>query len=250
MSFFEIFILSFVEGLTEFLPISSTGHLIIASKLLQISPSEFSTAFDIIIQFGAIAAVCVIYFDRFKLGLAFYKKLLIGFLPAAAIGFLFKDMIRVFLESTTIVAWSLILGGVIMIITDRLIKVSDKTQVSDWDSLKIGLFQCFAFIPGVSRSASTIIGAQLLGIDRKTAAEFSFFLAVPTLTAAALYKTYKIRHIIQQEHLTSLILGIILSFIFAMIAIKFFIKIVQKYGFKWFGIYRILIGLIVLFYIN
>lgn len=253
MSFFEIFILSLVEGLTEFIPVSSTGHLIIANKLLNSQANEFTQAFDIIIQFGAILSVLVIYRNRFRFNLDFYKKLLIAFLPAAMIGFVFKNQIDHLLNSHIVVALALIVGGIVMILVDRLIQTPSPETTENLSlrkSFKIGLAQCLALVPGVSRSAATIIGGQLTGLDRKSAAEFSFFLAVPTLTAAALYKTWKIRHIIHSEHLMQLALGTFLSFIFAILAIKFFIRIVARYGFTWFGVYRIVLGTLVLLFMR
>lgn len=249
MSYFHILILSFVEGLTEFLPVSSTGHLILTNHFLGLESSEFSKAFDVIIQFGAIAAVLVIYKERFKFNLEFYKKLFIGFLPAAIIGFLAKKAVSDMMESATVVAWALIIGGIVMIITDWIFsrKGEENEPVTYKNSLIIGLSQCLALIPGVSRSASTIVSGQMVGLSKKDAAEFSFFLAVPTLTAATLYKFWKIKDIVHSEHLAQLAVGIVLSFIFAIFAIRFFLAIVKNYGFKWFGVYRIILGAIVLF---
>ncbi|MBC7458903.1 MAG: undecaprenyl-diphosphate phosphatase [Bdellovibrionaceae bacterium] len=249
MSYIHILILSFVEGLTEFLPVSSTGHLILTNYFLGLEASEFSKAFDVIIQFGAIAAVLVIYKERFRFNLDFYKKLFIGFLPAAIIGFLSKKYVSDMMESTVVVAWALIMGGIAMIITDWIFsrKADENNQVDYKKSLIIGTSQCLALIPGVSRSAATIVSGQMVGLNKKDAAEFSFFLAVPTLTAATLYKLWKIKDIVHVEHLTQLAVGTILSFIFAIFAIRFFLAIVKNYGFKWFGIYRIILGALVLF---
>ena len=249
MSYFEIFILSLTEGLTEFIPVSSTGHLILVGHFLNLQPTEFLKAFDVIIQFGAILAVIYLYKQQFlKIDFKFYKKLLIGFLPAGLIGFFAKDLISSLSESTSVVAWSLILGGVILFFIDSLFNKPHDKDVSNLDSLKIGFFQCAALIPGVSRSAATIIGAQTLGFSKQKACEFSFFLAVPTMAAATIYKLWKIRHIIQSDQIIHLTAGIVLSFVFAVFAIKFFITIVQKYGFRWFGVYRIILGVIVLTY--
>lgn len=246
MSFFEVLILSFIEGLTEFIPVSSTGHLIIVGELLKIPPSDFSKAFDVIIQFGAIMAVFVLYRERLKWNFEFYKKLFIAFLPAAVIGFLFKNKIDELLESTTVVAWALILGGIALVFIDSLFKNKTKTEPSLLESLGIGFFQCVAMIPGVSRSAATIIGGQTMGLTRQKAAEFSFLLAVPTMGAATVYKLWKIRHILEASQASNLMLGIFLSFIFAVLAIKFFIAVLNKYGFRYFGVYRIIVGIIVL----
>lgn len=250
MSILEVIILSFVEGLTEFIPVSSTGHLILVSHALSIQPTEFTKAFDVIIQFGAIFAVVFLYYKKLRWDLEFYKKLVIAFIPAAVIGFLFKKNIDLLLESTAVVAWALIIGGAIMIGVDSLIKGKDSEDPSIKKSILIGFFQCLAMIPGVSRSASTIIGGQIAGLTREKAAEFSFLLAIPTLGAATAYKLWKIRSIIQSDQLVNLGLGVFLSFVFSLIAIKFFISFVNKYGFKAFGVYRIVLGAIVLFFIH
>lgn len=249
MNFIEIAILSFVEGFTEFLPVSSTAHLIITEKLMGFQQTEFSKAFDVIIQFGAIAAVLVIYSENFRMGLDFYKKLLVGFIPTAIIGFILKNRVSAWSENIILICLALIIGGILMIASDYYFsrKAEQTSNVDYKKSFFIGLSQCFALIPGVSRSAATIISGQCTGLNKKTAAEFSFFLAVPTLTAAALYKTWKIKDSLNSDNALALGLGLILSFIFAMLAIKFFIQIVQKYGFFWFGVYRILAGLVLLF---
>lgn len=246
MTLIHVFILSLIEGLTEFLPISSTGHLIITSALLKIEPSDFSKAFDVIIQFGAIFAVVFLYRDRLKWNFDFYKKVFIAFLPAAILGFLFKHKIDDLLESTAVVAWALIIGGVVLLFVDSIFKKNSESDLTVKKSAFIGFFQCFAFVPGVSRSAATIIGAQMVGLTREKAAEFSFILAIPTLTAATLYKLWKIRNILDVSQSVNLTIGIVLSFIFALLAIKFFISILNKYGLKYFGVYRIILGIIVL----
>lgn len=250
MTFFEVIILSFIEGLTEFIPVSSTGHLILASHFLKIEPSEFSKAFDVIIQFGAIFAVFFLYHHRLKWNFDFYKKLFFAFLPAAVIGFIFKNKIDLLLESTKVVAWALIAGGVILVFIDSLFKNQKSEEPSLKSSILIGFFQCLAMIPGVSRSASTIIGGQVVGLTREKAAEFSFLLAIPTMAAATLYKLWKVRHILHPESFLNLGLGVFLSFIFSIFAIKFFIHFVNKYGFRYFGIYRIILGVLVLIYLN
>lgn len=250
MSYLHVVILALVEGLTEFLPISSTGHLILTSHFLGLASDEFLKAFQIIIQFGAIMAVVVMYYKRFlKVDLNFYKKIALGSLPVLAAGFLLKDVIDQWLDSTVIVAWSLVIGGIVFVAADLIIKpIANKRDISVPDSFKIGLIQCIALIPGVSRSGATILGAQLFRYEKSEAAEFSFFLAVPTLTAATLYKAYKIRHIVDASNAPQLALGILLSFIFAWIAIKGFIAFVSRHGFKWFGFYRIILGVMVLIY--
>lgn len=247
MSHLDVFILSLIEGLTEFLPISSTGHLIIASNWLGLESTDFLKAFQIIIQFGAILAVIFIYSERFKFNFEFYKKIALASAPILIVGFLLKDVIDQFLESSLIVAWSLIIGGIIFIIVDFLIKPDQaKKTFTAVDSFKVGLIQCFALIPGISRSGSTIVAAQILKYEKTAAAEFSFFIAVPVLTAATLYKFWKIKDIIEPSQILTLLIGVVLSFIFALIAIRFFIQFVSKHGFKWFGVYRIVLGIIVL----
>lgn len=248
MTILHVFILSFIEGLTEFLPVSSTGHLILASAFLKIEPTDFTKAFDIIIQFGAIFAVVFLYYDRLKWDISFYTKIFLAFIPAAIFGFLFKKKIDVLLESTAVVAWALIVGGIFLLFIDSFFKKNSSVEVTVRQSGFIGLAQCLAFIPGVSRSAASIIGAQAVGLTREKAAEFSFILAIPTLTAATLYKLWKIRALLDSTQSFNLILGIFLSFLFALIAIRFFISILNRYGLKYFGIYRIFLGCVVLYY--
>ncbi len=247
MSLINIFILSVVEGLTEFLPISSTGHLILTSALLKIETTEYLKAFEIIIQFGAILAVVVLYKDRLKWNFDYYKKVFLAFLPAAIIGFIFKDRISDLLSSTVVVAWALIAGGIILLFVDSLFKNNSDQDITPIKSLIVGFMQCFALIPGVSRSAATIIGSQLVGLTRQKAAEFSFILAIPTLTAATFYKLWKIRAILDVSQTFDLAVGVLLSFVFALLAIRFFISILNKYGLKYFGVYRILLGIAVLY---
>jgi undecaprenyl-diphosphatase len=250
MNYYDVFILSLIEGLTEFLPISSTGHLIVASHFLGVKDEGFVKSFNIIIQFGAILSVLVLYWKRFLPNLAFYKKLFVAFLPAAVIGLLVKNRIDSILDSVTVVAWAFIIGGLVLIWSDRHFKDNEKSKlISDlsWiDCVKLGLIQCFAFVPGVSRSGSTIIGGLFLGLGRKEAAEFSFFLAVPTLAGATFVKTLGIVRTLDTSHWELLLAGIVLSFIFAMLAIRFFIGVVSRFGFKYFGVYRILFGILLL----
>ncbi|MBC7420038.1 MAG: undecaprenyl-diphosphate phosphatase [Bdellovibrio sp.] len=246
MTWLDVFILSLIEGLTEFIPVSSTGHLILAGSLLNITANEFTKAFDVIIQFGAILAVVFLYRERLKWNFSFYKKLFIAFLPAAVIGFLFKNKIDLLLESTTVVAWALIIGGVVLVFIDSLFRHQTKTEVSERSALIIGFMQCIAMIPGVSRSASTIIGGQIVGLSREKAAEFSFLLAIPTMAAATVYKLWKIRAILDFSQAGRLGLGVLLAFVFSILAIKFFIAVLNRYGFRYFGIYRIIVGVLVL----
>jgi undecaprenyl-diphosphatase len=270
MTTLETIIIAIVEGLTEFLPVSSTGHMIITQNLLGVESTEFVKAFTFIIQFGAILSVVVLYWKRFfKLNNTpapegatafkrflhkydFYWKLFVAFIPAAVLGLLFSDMIDAMLESVTVVAVTLILGGVFMLYCDRIFnKGSEETALTEKRAFWIGMFQCISMIPGVSRSMATIVGGMAQKLTRKAAAEFSFFLAVPTMFAATLFKMLKIfmepnGMEILKENLGTLIIGNVVAFIVAMLAIKFFISFVTKYGFKAFGWYRIIVGAIIL----
>jgi undecaprenyl-diphosphatase len=247
MSIWQAIILAVIEGITEFLPVSSTGHMIIASSFMGISHLEFTKMFTVNIQFGAILSVLVLYWKRFFQTADFYFKLFVAFLPAAVLGLLLNDVIDSLLENVVVVAISLLIGGIVLIFIDRIVNDSkEEKEMSYFDALKIGFFQCIAMIPGVSRSASTIIGGMLQGFSRKQAAEFSFFLAVPTMAAAGGYKLLKTYDTIQAEDIKVLLLGNLVAFVVAMLAIKFFISFLTKYGFKVFGYYRIALGLILL----
>lgn len=252
MSLIETIIIAIVEGLTEFLPVSSTGHMIIVQNLLGIASSDFVKVFTVNIQFGAILSVVVLYWKRFFQSADFYRMLLIAFLPAAVIGFLAGDFIDSLLENIWVVAIMLIVGGVLILFVDSWFAKTDNDQEITWKrALKIGFFQCIAMIPGVSRSMATIVGGMSTKLNRKNAAEFSFFLAVPTMAAAAGYKLLQLikdpsSSNILTENLTTLLIGNMVAFIVAMAAIKFFIGFLTKYGFKAFGYYRIVIGGIIL----
>ncbi|MBR7166738.1 MAG: undecaprenyl-diphosphate phosphatase [Bacteroidaceae bacterium] len=270
MSTLETIIIAIVEGLTEFLPVSSTGHMIITQNLLGVESTEFVKAFTFIIQFGAILSVVVLYWKRFfRLNHTpapegasslkrflhkydFYWKLFVAFIPAAVLGLLFSDMIDAMLESVTVVAITLILGGIFMLFCDKIFnKGSEKTELTEKRAFWIGLFQCISMIPGVSRSMATIVGGMSQKLTRKAAAEFSFFLAVPTMFAATCFKMLKLflepdGIEIIKENLGTLLIGNVVAFIVAMLAIKFFISFVTKYGFKAFGWYRIIVGGIIL----
>jgi undecaprenyl-diphosphatase len=254
MNLFEAIIIAIVEGLTEFLPVSSTGHMILAQALLGVESSEFVKLFIVNIQFGAILSVIVLYWKRFfqvENFLDFYGKLLIAFLPAAVLGFLLGDYIDILLESVLVVAIMLVLGGILMLFVDQWFNKPSEDQTMDWKrALKIGFCQCIAMIPGVSRSMATIVGGMSTKLTRKNAAEFSFFLAVPTMAAATGYSLMKF---MKNDGLQAfadnwvpLLIGNIVAFIVAMLAIKFFISFLTKYGFKAFGWYRIVIGTIIL----
>ena len=252
MNIFEAIILAIIEGLTEFLPVSSTGHMIIASSMMGIQSNEFVKLFTVAIQFGAILSVVVLYFRRFFKGFDFYLKLLVAFLPAAILGYLLSDTIDQLLESAVAVAISLLLGGVILLFVDKWFKnpdVDDSDKITYLTALKIGFFQCISMIPGVSRSAATIIGGMSQKLSRKAAAEFSFFLAVPTMfgaTCKKLYDFYQDGFVISPAQFNILLIGNVIAFIVAMLAIKYFITFLQKHGFRMFGWYRIFVGLIIL----
>lgn len=247
MSILEAVIIAIVEGITEFLPISSTGHMIITQELLGMEINEFVKAFTVNIQFGAILSVIVLYWKRFIQSLDFYYKLFVAFIPAAVIGFLLSDFIDSMLESVLIVAIMLVIGGVVLIFVDKWFKnPSPDQKISYPSAFKIGLYQCIAMIPGVSRSAASIIGGMAEKLDRKTAAEFSFFLAVPTMFAASTYKLIQNYKTISTDDVDILLIGNAVAFVVALIAIKSFIAFLTRYGFKVFGYYRIVVGLIII----
>ena len=266
MSIIEAIIIAIVEGITEFLPVSSTGHMIITQNLLGIESTDFVKAFTVIIQFGAILSVICLYWKRFfKLNQEkvsdiktflhkydFYWKLFIAFIPAAVIGVLFSDYIDKMLENVWVVASMLIAGGILMLFVDKIFNHPDKSDIiTEEKAFKIGLFQCIAMIPGVSRSMATIVGGMSQKLSRKTATEFSFFLAVPTMFAATGYKVVKLflnpeNSDVLMNNISILIIGNVVAFIVAIVAIKFFIEYVTKYGFKAFGYYRIIVGTIIL----
>ena len=278
MSILEAIIIAIVEGLTEFLPVSSTGHMIITQALLGIQSTEFVKAFTVIIQFGAILSVVILYWKRFfrlnpivvfdkkaveGMGFLqkgwtylkrflhkfdFYWKLFIAVLPAGVLGLIFGDQIDSLLENVFVVSVMLVIGGVFMLFVDKIFNNPQQDQSISWQrALKIGFFQCIAMIPGVSRSMATIVGGMSTKLNRKNAAEFSFFLAVPTMAAAAGYKLYKlikdpVSVTMLQDNMVMLIVGNVVAFIVAIVAIRFFIDFLTKYGFKAFGWYRIIVG--------
>jgi undecaprenyl-diphosphatase len=249
MSLWQAIVLAIVEGITEFLPISSTGHMIISSWMMGIESDEFVKMFTIAIQFGAILSVVVLYRGRFFKSVDFYLKLLVAFLPAAIIGFLLNDYIDRLLENVTVVAITLLAGGVVLVYVDKWFYTDNPDiELSYWQALKIGLIQVISMIPGISRSAATIIGGLSQGLNRKQAAEFSFFLAVPTMFAAAVYKLYKYHQEFgfHSQNIEVFVIGNLVAFIVAMLAIKAFIAYLTLNGFKIFGYYRIAVGLILL----
>jgi len=247
MDILQTIIIATVEGITEFLPISSTGHMIIAEKLLNVESSNFVKMFTVCVQFGAILSVIVLYWKKFIQSMDFYFKLFVAFLPAAIFGLLFKKYIDIMLDSALVVAITLIVGGIFLIFVDKIFKDESVNQdISYPKSLIIGLFQVISMIPGVSRSAATIIGGLSQKLNRKNAAEFSFFLAVPTMFAASVLKIFDAYKQINSDNIQILLIGNVIAFIVALLAIKGFITYLVKHGFKIFGYYRILIGLIIL----
>lgn len=263
MNFIEAIIVAIVEGITEFLPISSTGHMIITQKLLNIQSDEFVKLFTVCIQFGAILSVLVLYWKRFLAPLQaaahkddkqpflkkfdFYWKILFAFVPSMIFGLLLNDFIDVLLGNVLIVAISLILGGIILIFVDRWFKDQPEDAPLTYPkAFKIGMFQVISMIPGVSRSAATIIGGLTQKLSRKAAAEFSFFLAVPTMFGASALELLKAYKSITVENIPVLLVGNVVAFIVAMLAIKGFISYLTRHGFKVFGYYRVIVGLIIL----
>ncbi len=254
MNWLEVIILSIVEGITEFLPISSTGHMIITSSIMGISSDEFTKLFEVCIQFGAILSVVVLYWKKFlDFGrLQFYIKLLVAFIPAAVFGLLFAKKIDALLESPMTVGVTLLLGGIVLLFIDSIFRnltVDKDEDISYGKAFVIGCFQVIAMVPGVSRSAATIIGGMQQKLTRRLAAEFSFFLAVPTMFAATVKKLWdfhKDGFTFQPGQLTMLIVGNIIAFLVAMVAIRTFIQYLQKHSFRAFGFYRILAGIAII----
>ncbi|MEL1241149.1 undecaprenyl-diphosphate phosphatase [Flavobacterium flavipallidum] len=249
MNTIQSIVLAIIEGITEFLPVSSTGHMIIASSFYGIAHDDFTKLFTIVIQLGAILSVLVLYFKRFFQSFDFYFKLLVAFIPAVVFGLLFSKKIDTLLENPVTVAISLLIGGIILLKVDDWFNNSDDTEITYSRALKIGFFQCFAMIPGVSRSGASIVGGMSQKLSRTAAAEFSFFLAVPTMfgaTAKKCYDFYKDGYVLTHDQINLLVIGNIVAFIVAMLAIKSFIGYLSKKGFKVFGYYRIAAGLILL----
>jgi undecaprenyl-diphosphatase len=259
MSTIEAIILAVIEGITEFLPISSTGHMIIGSSVMGIASDPFTKMFTVAIQFGAILSVIVLYWKKFipskndaKQTARFYSKLFVAFIPAAIIGFLLSSVIDELLERVDVVGYMLVVGGIFFLYVDKIFQKNEgygERELSYGSALKIGFFQTVAMIPGVSRSAATIIGGLSQRLNKKSAAEFSFFLAVPTMFAATVYKMFKFYKdggAFGSNEITLLVVGNVVAFIVAILAIKSFISFLTKNGFKVFGYYRILVGIIIL----
>lgn len=244
MNLISVIILSVIEGITEFLPISSTGHLILASKLLGLAGTEYLKTFEIVIQLGAILAVVVLYWRKFFADIEIYKKLLFAFLPTIIVGFTLYPLIKAYLlGNALIVVITLFLGGVFMILFEKYLKPHKSKELSYKNYLVIGVFQAVSVIPGVSRAMATIVGGMYSGLSREKATEFSFLLAVPTMIAATGLDLYKSREILTVSNIGTLLTGSVLSFIFALIAIKFLINYVKKHDFTAFGIYRIVLAI-------
>jgi len=252
MNTFQAIIIAIVEGITEFLPISSTGHMIIAERLLDINLQEsFPKTYTVAIQLGAILSVVVLYWRKFFnfSRWQFYAKLIVAVIPALVLGFLLSNKIDSLLESPTTVAIALLVGGVILLFIDKVFNVHtiDKEEdLSYRKALLVGFWQCIAMIPGVSRSAASIIGGMQQKLTRRFAAEFSFYLAVPTMCAATGYKLLKEYKNIHGPEIKTLLLGNAVAFVVALLDIKFFIGYLQKHGFKLFGYYRIIVGVVLL----
>jgi undecaprenyl-diphosphatase len=251
MSIIEAIVLAIIEGITEFLPISSTGHMIIGSSVMGIADKPFTKMFTVAIQLGAILSVVVLYWRKFFQSFEFYFKLLVAFIPAAIMGLLFKDQIDALLERVDIVGYMLLAGGIFFLFMDKIFKADhlQSENVNYRKAFTIGCFQVIAMIPGVSRSAATIIGGLSEKLTKRTAAEFSFFLAVPTMfaaTALSIFKFFKDGGTFGNDEITALAIGNIVAFIVALIAIKSFINYLTRHGFAIFGYYRIIAGIVIL----
>lgn len=253
MEFWHAFIFGVVEGISEFLPISSTGHLILTARILHLPQTEFVKSFEIVIQLGAIFSVVMLYFKSLCVDLESLKRILAAFFPTAVLGFLFHKIAKQFLLGNFhVVLGALFIGGIILIVFELLYKekdcaVNEVRNISYKQAFLIGIFQTLAIIPGVSRSAATILGGLSLGLKRKTIVEFSFLLAVPTMLAATVLDLVKSAHAFSADQLGSLAVGFVVSFAVAVLAIRFFIHYIQKHNFIVFGIYRILVAIIFFF---
>lgn len=258
MDYLSAIILGIVEGVTEFLPISSTGHLILVGALLD-RKTEISKVFNVVIQLGAILAIVVLYWRKFlavlcglrrdKTAQHFVRNIAIAFLPAMVIGAVAHDAIKTFLFSPLIVAWSMIAGGIAILLIEKFKPTPriHSTEEMAWKTaLKIGLVQCVSMIPGTSRSGATIMGALMFGVDRKAAAEFSFFLAVPTMLAATLYDLYKARDTLTTDGLSMIAVGFVVSFFVALIVVRWLVRFISHHSFALFAWYRIAVGLVIL----
>ena len=249
MQIWQAIVVAIVEGLTEFLPISSTGHMIIVNHFLGIGDDPFVKTYSVAIQFGAILAAVFLFKERFLKDRKIYAKLLVAFIPAGAVGFLLKKKIELLLGSVTVVAVTTLVGGIIIILIEKYFHPKNSKSIESLtpaDCIKIGFLQCLALVPGTSRSAATIWGGLFCKLDRKNAAEFSFLLAVPTLMAASVFKVWQLRHEWTAENTSLLLLGNLVSFAVALLSIKAFVGLLQRQGMQFFGYYRILLGIVLL----
>ena len=254
MDVVQSILIGIVEGITEFIPISSTGHMIIAEKLLHLEDDPFNSVFTVAIQLGAILSVVVLYWKKFFdfSRWQFYVKLIVAVIPALILGLLFANKIDALLQSSLTVAITLLAGGIVLLFIDKAFNhpvIHDEKEISYTKAFIIGIWQCIAMVPGVSRSAASIIGGMQQKLTRSAAAEFSFFLAVPTMLAATVYKMYKYIHEFggfTSEQIKVLTIGNVVAFIVALFAIKFFITMLKKYGFRFWGIYRVIVGIALL----
>lgn len=251
MNIWESIIIGLIEGITEFLPVSSSGHMILAQSLMKLENTEFQRTFIIVIQLGAIMAIVWLYAKNFLKSFTIYLKLLVAFIPTGLIGFLAYKTITTYLFNPLVVAVSLIMGGVILVLLDRWVDEKESSwenvaDISYKNAFYIGLIQCFSMIPGVSRAAATIIGGALNGFNKKQAAEFSFLLAVPTMLASSGYNLLKTQMEFNQHNIQMLLLGSLIAFVSAWFAVKLFLKFLNRFGFKHFGYYRIVVGVVFL----
>jgi undecaprenyl-diphosphatase len=253
MNLFDAMILGIVEGLTEFLPVSSTGHMILVSSLLKLQNQEFSKTFEIAIQLGAIFAIVALYARRLLCNITIYKKLAVAFLPSAVVGFFAYKIIKMYLFNSVVVSVALVIGGIILILLDKKVINGAQKHINTEDipyknALLIGVFQSISVIPGVSRAAATIIGGVFNGFDKRQATEFSFLLAIPTMFAATGYDLLKTPVNLTGHEFLLIGIGGIVSFISAWIAVKLFLRLIEKHGFMIFGYYRIALGLLFLWF--
>ena len=253
MDIFQAIIIGIIEGFTEFLPISSTGHMIVASEFMGLPQDEAMKAYEVIIQFAAIFAVLLIYREKVSFKkIDLWTKLMAAFMPLAIIGFIFKDQIKA-LFSVEVVAWMFIIGGIVFLIVEHFFKeqpyyftVTEVEQTSYKQAMWVGFAQLFSFIPGTSRAGATIIGGMLAGLDRKTASDFSFLLAIPVMGAVSGYDLLKHYHEFDGANLSAFIVGFVVAFVVAYITVKLFLVFIQKFSFVPFGIYRIIFGIVLL----
>ena len=255
MTLIQAIVLAVIEGLTEFLPISSTGHMILASAAMKMHEEPFVKTFEVAIQLGAIMAIVLLYAKRFLQNLTIYFKLAVAFFPTGVVALLAYSTIKYYLFNPTVVAIALIIGGIILIWVDKRVveknsEYADLEDISYKNAFFIGLFQCLSMIPGTSRAAATIIGGVFNGLDKKQATEFSFLLAVPTMIAATGYELYKTPADLSSNEFFLLGVGLVVAFIFAWLAVKIFLKLVENYGFKQFGYYRIVLGVVFLLFME